>query len=134
MARIGRVDELLADWGDDGPMSGDMIDEVAARAALEAKLAELDEQMADMTKPPTEQANISFGKRVGDGTQMAIDRLSQVEVHDTLRHTRAEVERALVKLDEGTYGRCDVCGDPIPQGRLEVRPWAVLCVKDSARA
>ncbi len=110
------------------------VDEAATRALLEDKLAEMDAQMAEMTKPPSEAANISFGKRVGDGTQMAIDRLSQVGVHDELRRTRADVERALAKLDEGSYGTCDVCGDPIPGGRLEARPWAVVCVKDSGRS
>ena len=86
-----------------------------------------------MSAPPTEQSNISFGKRVGDGTQMAVDRLSQVAVHDQLQVTGADVRRALAKLDEGTYGRCDVCGEPIPDGRLEALPWAVLCVQDAAR-
>jgi DnaK suppressor protein len=64
---------------------------------------------------------------------MAVDRLSQVAVHDRLQSTLADVERALVKLEEGTYGRCDVCGEPIAEERLEVLPWAVLCVKDAAR-
>ena len=31
---------------------------------------------------------------------------------------------ALVKIDEGTYGVCDRCGQPIPEGRLEALPWA----------
>jgi DnaK suppressor protein len=44
------------------------------------------------------------------------------------------VVRALEKLDEGTYGSCDVCGRPIPEGRLEALPWAVLCVEDAGRA
>jgi DnaK suppressor protein len=65
---------------------------------------------------------------------MAVDRLSQVAVHEKLRVTRADVVRALAKLDEGTYGICDVCGKPIPEGRLEVHPWAVLCVADAGRA
>ena len=86
-----------------------------------------------MSAPPTEQSNISFGKRVGDGTQMAVDRLAQVGVHEKLRVTRADVVRALAKLDEGSYGVCDVCDDPIPEGRLEVHPWAVLCVADAAK-
>ncbi len=102
-----------------------------ARTLLTAKLAEIDDQMTTMSAPPTEQSNISFGKRVGDGTQMAVDRLSQVAVHEKLRVTRADVVRALAKLDEGTYGVCDVCGEPIPEGRLEVHPWAVLCVADA---
>lgn len=109
-------------------------DEAAVRELLRSKLADMDAQMSDMTKPPSEQATISFGKRVGDGTQMAIDRLSQVGVHDKLLQTRADVVRALEKLDEGSYGTCDVCGDPIPAGRLEALPWAVRCVKDSGKA
>ena len=36
--------------------------------------------------------------------------------------------RALVKLDEGSYGRCDVCGAAIPDGRIEVHPSAIRCV------
>ena len=103
------------------------------RTLLTAKLAEIDAQMTTMAAPPAEQSNISFGKRVGDGTQMAVDRLAQVGVHEKLRITRADVLRALAKLDEGTYGVCDACGKPIPAGRLEVHPWAVLCVEDAGR-
>jgi DnaK suppressor protein len=108
-----------------------MADDV--RDLLIAKLAEIDEQLATMSAPPTDAANISFGKRVGDGTQMAVDRLSQVAVHDKMQVTRADVVRALEKLDDGTYGVCDVCGKPIPAGRLEALPWAVLCVEDAAK-
>jgi DnaK suppressor protein len=43
-----------------------------------------------------------------------------------------DVERALQKLDEGTYGVCDSCGAAIPTERLEARPWSVLCVDCSA--
>jgi DnaK suppressor protein len=38
------------------------------------------------------------------------------------------VERALEKLDEGTYGSCDVCGSAIGAERLEAIPWAVRCI------
>ena len=110
--------------------AGEMADDV--RALLSTRLAELDEQLAAMSAPPTDTANISFGKRVGDGTQMAVDRLSQVAVHEKMRKTRADVVRALRKVDDGTYGVCDVCGQPIPAGRLEALPWAVLCVRHAA--
>jgi len=103
------------------------------RVLLDAKLAEIDAQMTEMEKPPSDQGAISFGKRIGEGTSMAIDRLAQVAVHDRLQVTRADVVRALAKLDEGTYGACDVCGEPIPEGRLEALPWAVLCVHDAGR-
>ena len=103
------------------------------RSTLSAKLAEIDAESSAMSAPPTDTANISFGKRVGDGTQMAVDRLAQVAVHGKLQATRVDVVRALEKLDEGSYGVCDVCARPIPPRRLEVLPWAVLCVEDAAK-
>ena len=104
-----------------------------ARTTLEAKRTELLAQLAQLEELPGDRGEISFGKRVGEGTAMAVDRLSQVGVHDKLQVTLADVARALEKLDEDTYGTCDVCGKPIPEGRLEALPWAVLCVQDAAR-
>ncbi|HYN65243.1 MAG TPA: TraR/DksA C4-type zinc finger protein [Ornithinibacter sp.] len=103
------------------------------RATLTAKLAEIGEQMATMEMKPVDQGSISFGKRIGEGTSMAVDRLTQVAVHDQLQVTRGEVARALEKLDAGTYGNCDVCGKPIAPGRLEALPWAVCCVEDAGK-
>ena len=105
----------------------------SVQATLTAKKAELLEQMAGLETLPGDRGEISFGKRVGEGTSMAVDRLSQVAVHDKLQVTLADVERALTKDAEGTYGTCDECGKPIPEGRLEALPWAVLCVEDAAR-
>lgn len=101
------------------------------RADLLAKEADLVAQRAVLTRPHADQGTISFGKRVGDGTAMAVDRLSAVQAHDTLGAALAEVRRALAKLDEGTYGRCDVCEQDIGEGRLEVRPWSTRCVRHS---
>lgn len=103
------------------------------RATLLAKRAELLGELAGIEAPPGERGSISFGKRVGEGTAMAVDRLSQVAVHDKLQVMMADVDRALAKLDEGSYGTCDACGGPVGEGRLEALPWATLCVKDAAR-
>jgi DnaK suppressor protein len=102
--------------------------------ALTEKLAEIDDQMTTLERKPADQGSISFGKRIGEGTSMAVDRLAQVAIHDKLQVVRADVLRAFEKLDEGTYGACDVCGRPIPEGRLEALPWAIRCVEDAARA
>ncbi len=111
-------------------LNGRMTD---VRTTLTAKRDEIEQQLAQLETKPSEQGAISFGKRVGEGTSMAVDRLSQVAVHDKMQLTLADVDRALVKLDEGSYGSCDVCGEPIGPERLEALPWAVLCVKDAAR-
>ena len=92
------------------------------------KRADLLERMAGISAAPSDSGGISFGKRVGDGTSIAVERLTQVAAHEQMLAQLAEVERALAKLDDGTYGSCDVCGGEIPAGRLEVHPWAVRCV------
>lgn len=41
-----------------------------------------------------------------------------------------QIDAALVRIGEGTYGVCAVCGEQIPQSRLDAVPWAILCVRD----
>jgi DnaK suppressor protein len=69
-----------------------------------------------------------FGKRIGDGTIEAVSRLTEIGVGANLEESLARVERALAKLDEGSYGVCDACGQPIAPKRLEAMPDSVLCV------
>ena len=103
------------------------------RAALEAERDELQTQLGEMTAAPRDpMAALSFGKRVGEGTSQAVERIAQVDAAKHLQAKLDDVERALAKLDDGTYGRCDVCGDAIAPERLEAMPWAVLCVTDAA--
>ena len=99
------------------------------RAKLVAQKTHLESELDRMSTPPDEISNISFGKRVGEGTSMAVDRLVQVETHDQLRALHADVTRALEKFDEQSYGVCDGCGVDIPPERLDVLPWAALCVR-----
>jgi DnaK suppressor protein len=109
------------------------MDAEAVRVELEAKREDLRTELATLTLVTRDpSATIGFGKRVGEGTNEAIGRIERVAQADALSATLADVERALVKLDEGTYGVCDVCGDPIPDERLEARPWTSRCVKDAA--
>ncbi|MDA8436312.1 MAG: TraR/DksA C4-type zinc finger protein [Actinomycetales bacterium] len=101
--------------------------------ALLDKRADLLARMAGISAAPVDSGDISFGKRVGDGTSIAVERLTQVAAHEQMLGQLAEVERALAKLDEGSYGTCDSCGGEIPPGRLEVHPWAVRCVTCAAQ-
>ena len=77
-------------------------------------------------------ASVSFGKRVGDGTTEAVERLNRVGTAKELEAMLRDVERALGKIEDGTYGICDRCGKLIPETRLEARPWSVLCVDCAA--
>lgn len=96
--------------------------------ALAAREAELTAQLAEMSKPPTEASTISFGKRVGDGTQMAVDRMVAVGAHEQIGRMLAEIKEARARISAGDYGRCESCGQQIAPARLEVRPSATRCV------
>ncbi len=71
---------------------------------------------------------IGFGKRVGEGTSLAVERISEVAIHDGLQAELATIRRAEAKIADGNAGRCDVCGGDIGDARLEALPWAVRCV------
>ncbi|HEY3529167.1 MAG TPA: TraR/DksA C4-type zinc finger protein [Nocardioides sp.] len=98
---------------------------------LAEREAELEAQLAELTKPPGELGTISFGKRVGEGTSMAVDRLAAVSAQEHLLTMLDEVRRARQRVADGGYGICEVCGNPIPEGRMEARPWATRCVVHS---
>jgi len=63
------------------------------------------------------------------GTDDAFEREKEFSVLDQVAAELAEVDRALERLDEGTYGRCDACGEPIADERLAAQPAARLCVE-----
>lgn len=98
---------------------------------LSAREARLEAELAELTKPPGELGTISFGKRVGEGTSMAVDRLAAVSTQEHLLAMLDDVRRARRAIADGTYGTCEVCGEPIPVARLEARPWATRCVAHS---
>jgi len=101
------------------------------RRALEGELAELTARPADATP------SVSFGKRVGDGTTEAVERINRTAAARSIASSLKEVDRALAKVEEGSYGRCDGCGGAIGAERLEAVPWATLCVScasDRSRA
>jgi DnaK suppressor protein len=99
---------------------------------LERARAELRAELEELTAVPRDPVGtVSFGKRVGEGTAQAVERIAQVDAAKALDAKLRDVERALVKLDEGTYGTCDACGRPIAPERLDAIPWAVRCVVDA---
>lgn len=71
---------------------------------------------------------ISFGKRVGEGTNIAIERFTDVAIHDQLVAQLAAVEEAIDRFEDGSYGHCAACGAAIAPERLEAIPWASRCI------
>lgn len=105
------------------------MDDDGLRRALEAERGELRAHLDELTAVPLDPMGaVSFGKRVGEGTAQAVERIAQVSAAKKFDAKLHDVERAIEKLDEATYGVCDACGRPIGAERLEAIPGAVLCV------
>src|ERR1700727_1787338 len=102
------------------------------RAELEARRDRTRERVATLAKRPERGSALGFGKRVGDGTTEAVSRLTDIGVGDSLERVLARTERALAKLNDGSYGICDACGEPIPPGRMRALPDGVLCLTCAA--
>jgi DnaK suppressor protein len=101
----------------------------AVRSELERRSAGLEAELAVLTDAPRDPlGTVSFGKRVGEGTSQAVERLAQTSAAKALWTKLQDVRRALDKLDDGTYGTCDACGGPIEAERLEAIPWATRCL------
>jgi DnaK suppressor protein len=67
------------------------------------------------------------------GTEM-FEREKDLSIAERIDAELTDIERALKRIDEGTYGICEACGRPIGRARLEARPEARFCVDDQARA
>ena len=78
------------------------LDEV--RATLEARRDDTQARVATLAKRPERGASQGFGKRIGDGTIEAVSRFNEIGVGTSLETGLERTERALAKLDEGTYG------------------------------
>ncbi|HEY8673037.1 MAG TPA: TraR/DksA family transcriptional regulator [Candidatus Dormibacteraeota bacterium] len=104
------------------------------RALLLRKRAEIVAKVDQLgAHDPAEVANLGFGKRIGDGTTYAVERMTDAYQARTIYATVAEIDQALERIDSGSYGRCVACGELIPAERLQAVPWAALCVPCSAK-
>lgn len=98
-------------------------------SSLRARRGELADELERLTAPPEEGASVSFGKRIGDGTTEAVERLATTATARSLAASISDIDHALEKIDEGSYGRCDRCGESIPDARLEALPASAFCVE-----
>ena len=69
---------------------------------------------------------------LADGASTTYDREIDYSLEENAEQVLGEIDRALQRMDEGTYGRCVNCGKEIAVERLEAIPYAELCI-DCAR-
>ena len=106
------------------------------RSHLEGELKRLTEErdQAHTTIDTSEarREGSPFGKREEEATE-SFELEKRLALDKQLGDRIQKLERALHKLDEGTYGLCDICGRPIAPARLEALPDANLCMDCKAK-
>ena len=106
------------------------------RSHLESEQRRLNkelEQLIASARPTEERREGSpFGKREEEATE-SLEVEKRLALEKRIREQLAEVEHALQKFQEGTYGLCDSCGQPIDPARLEALPQASLCLNCKTR-
>ena len=103
------------------------------RTALEEQRENLRREIVDQGgDPDSDDAAIDVERNFADSAHSTAERARMLSVIKALRSNQRWVNRALTKMDLGTYGTCERCGNAIPIERLEALPWAILCV-DCAR-
>ena len=83
------------------------------------------EQLAEDRDP----GDVQFDEESGQGDSMNVERERDLALSAQALAAVEEIDRALEKMDVGTYGVCEKCGEKIPKERLRALPYASLCVK-----
>ena len=73
---------------------------------------------------------VGFDEEYADAGSATFEREKDLSLVNNLRDLLDKIDKAMAKIDEGTYGLCDRCGKPIEKARLKALPYANLCLKD----
>ncbi|HEU4356413.1 MAG TPA: TraR/DksA C4-type zinc finger protein [Actinomycetota bacterium] len=100
------------------------------RRALEQQRENLRREIEDQGgDPDSDDAAIDVERGFADSAHATAERARTLSVMKALRANLRWVDRAITKMDLGTYGTCERCGGPVGLERLEALPWAILCIE-----
>jgi len=107
------------------------------RQRLLDEQAELNDQLTTIeeTSFSTSQSDlsgeVSFDEENADAGTFTFERERDLSIENNVRDLLGKIDRALTRMDEGTYGICSRCGKPIEKARLKALPYVDLCIKDA---
>ncbi len=105
----------------------------AERDRLLGLIAEHQEEVAEARLTET-SSDRSPDPGSAEAGSMKFEYEKELSLEKNLEDLVQKVERALGRVAEGSYGLCESCGNPIPVARLEVLPYATLCVSCAQRS
>jgi RNA polymerase-binding protein DksA len=100
---------------------------------LEGIRAELGDLRGESQKDSLDELS-SYDQHPADVATETFDREKDLSILDSIEGELADIEHALQRLDDGTYGTCEACGKPIGDDRLEAMPATRFCVDDQSKA
>ena len=103
-----------------------------ARAMLEQERNDLRAKLAELGFDGG-GVGLDYDSNFADSSQVTAERGEAEALASKLQETLAEVESALTKLDDGSYGTCESCGNQIAPARLEAKPAARFCIDCAAK-
>lgn len=115
-----------------GPLDKFLLGQLAAleeeRATYTRQAASLRAE-ADLLALEREPGDVQFDEESGEGDTLAVERERDLALSAQASAAVEEIDRALQKLRDGTYGVCEQCYSTIPKERLRALPYAALCVQ-----
>ena len=87
---------------------------------------------ADSLLDTLEPGDVQFDEEGGEGATLAVERERDIALSNQARDTVSQIDAAMQRIDNGTYGYCITSGAPIPQVRLRAIPWAAQRVEVKA--
>ena len=107
------------------------------RARLLAERDELNEQLTtieDETFAATQSdlsGDVGLDDESADAGTATFEREKDLSIENNVRDLLQKIDRAMKRMDAGTYGICDRCGKPIEKARIKALPYVDLCIKDA---
>ena len=99
------------------------------QAELRAQLAELEE--STFSTPQSDlSGEVDFDEQPADSGTATFERERDLSLENNIRDLLEKIDKALERMNNGTYGICERCGKPIEKARLKALPYANLCIKD----
>ena len=106
------------------------IDLKAAASTLSTERAKVVHQMEELGADVSGEltGTVDYGDAFADGGAATAERTEVLGLVESLKHHLGDIDQALAKIDEGTYGICENCSKPIGEARMEFRPTSTRCV------
>jgi RNA polymerase-binding transcription factor DksA len=106
------------------------VDTTAIKEQLRTEQESLNVRLRELgADPHGEGVDIALDENFADSAATTAERAELLALVKSLRDTLTDVDAALIRIDDGSYGRCAGCGDDISPARLEALPHARLCIK-----